>query len=305
MIQGSIVALITPLQKDNQIDILALEKLLEWHLQEGTDGLVLCGSTGEGNLLETEEKLLVFETAKKVVGNNIPLVAATGTSSTKESVFLTSEAKRMKMDACLAVVPPYLRPSADGCFQHFLQIAEVGLPFILYHHPQRTGIKLGQCDLERIFTIPGMLGIKDAADDLNFSMDLAQKIPHFSGNDLLTLPQFSIGFAGSISIIGNLFPKEWKKYIELALAHRMEEARLAFFQLQKFCKAMNLETNPQCIKYAMSLMGKCLPYYRLPLCLPTDENRSIIKGLLESKLQPGLLDEFCDQSGPACLVRGS
>lgn len=305
MIQGSIVALITPMQKDGKIDFSALKKLLKWHLELGTDGLVLCGTTGEGHLIDTQEKLLIFETAKKVIGNKIPLIAATGTCSTKESVFLTQEAKRLQMDACLAIVPYYVRPSLDGCFAHFAQIATASLPIILYHHPKRTGIKLSKHDLERILTIPGIVGIKDATDDLSLSMNLAQKIPHFSGNDLLTLPQFSVGFIGSISVIGNLFPKQWKEYIHLALAHRLEEARRLFFHLRRFCEILNLETNPICIKYAMSLVGKCLPYYRLPLCLPREENKRIIAELFESELHPRLLDEFSNQTSPASLMGSS
>lgn len=301
MIKGSIVALITPFQRDGRIDFPVLKELVKWHLEQGTDGLVLCGTTGEGNSLEQEEKLLIFETAKQLAGGKMSLIASTGTGSTKESVFLTKEAKKLEMDACIAIVPYYVRPSPEGCFEHFKHIASIGLPTILYHHPGRTGTRLSCGDLERIFTLPEMIGIKDAAGDLNFSMDLAGKIPHFSGDDTLALPQFSIGFAGSISIMGNIFPKEWKAFVDLALDGKFLDARSAFFSLHRYCKAMVLESNPQCVKYALSLLKRCQPHLRLPLCLPKKENRVIIEELFHARL----LDELSDQSCPASLVRSS
>lgn len=280
---GSFVALVTPFTKDNQIDIPALEYLLDWQLKQGSDGLVLCGTTGEGNLLTREEKLLIFQTAKQIIGEKIPLIAATGSNNTQESVLLTKEAKKRGIDGCLAIVPYYVRPSFEGCYRHFSAITSVGLPTIVYHHPKRTGVRLTSKELMQICTLPNIAGIKDACGDLYAAMQL-REIPHFSGDDLLSLAQFSIGFVGSISVIGNLIPNQWKTFVDWALEGNLKKARETFFNLYQYCQAMTLETNPQCIKYALSLFNKCQPYFRLPLCLPRKENQREIERVLAPAL---------------------
>ena len=277
MLRGSIVALITPFDERGKIDIPALEKLIHWHLESGTDGLVLCGSTGEGSALSKEEKLLVFQTAKKIAGGKIPLIAATGTNVTEESVLLTGEVKKIGMDACLVIVPYYSRPTPEGCLLHFAEIAKVGLPMLVYHHPGRTGIKLDAEELSPICKLPGVIGVKDATGDLNLAMQLVKEIPLFSGDDTLALAQFSLGFTGSISIVGNVIPKEWKAFVDLALKGDFIEARKAFFALHDLCLAMVLETNPQCVKYAVSLLDRCRPKMRLPLIEPSEENQRKVK----------------------------
>lgn len=283
IIKGSIVALVTPFNALGAIDVECLKDLMYWHLEMGTEGLVLCGSTGEGNSLSKEEKLLVFETAYRIAKGKVSLIAATGSSNTKESVTLTKEAKEIGMDACLVVVPYYLRPTKEGCYQHFAAIAHVGLPMILYHHPGRTGVKLSSKDLQTICNLPNVIGIKDASGDISLAMELVQEIPHFSGDDSLTLAHISIGFTGAISVIGNIFPKEWKGVIDLALQGNIIKARCAFFQLYAYCQALALETNPQCVKYALSILGKCNPILRLPLLLPREENQEKIKRLLKNR----------------------
>jgi len=285
MFKGSIVALITPFDETGKIDFFALKGLLHWHLEEGTDGLVLCGTTGEGSALSKEEKLLIFQMAREIAGGKIPLIASTGNNVTHESVFLTQEAKKMGLDGCLTIVPYYSKPTPEGCFQHFAEISKVGLPMIVYHHPGRTGIKLQAKELKRICEIHSVIGIKDATGDLNLAMELIDTVPLFSGDDLLALPQFSIGFTGSITITGNVIPKEWKVFVDLALKGDFLAARKAFSSLYDLCQSLVLETNPQCVKYAVSLLEKCQPYMRLPLIPPKEENQSRIQEIL---LKPAL-----------------
>jgi 4-hydroxy-tetrahydrodipicolinate synthase len=282
MLKGSIVALITPFDQKGAIDIPALEKLLFWHLESGTEGLVLCGSTGEGTSLSSSEKFLIFQTAKRIVGGKIPLVAATGTNVTAESAFLTKEAKRIGMDGCIAIVPYYLRPTPEGCIAHFAEIANVGLPLLIYHHPGRTGTKLDTETLLSLCEFSEVMGIKDATGDLNQVMDIIDQVPLFSGDDSLALAQFSIGFTGSISIVGNVIPKEWKHFVDLALQGNFIEARKLFYTLRPLIQAMVLETNPQCVKYALHVMDRCLPQMRLPLVEPREKSKNLLKELVQT-----------------------
>lgn len=278
--RGSYVALITPFDHGGKVDIPTLEGLLYWHLEAKTDGLVLCGSTGEGATLSSQEKLLIFQTAKKIVGEKIPLIGATTTNVTEESVFLTEKAKKIGIDASLAIIPYYLCPTPDGCLKHFEEIAKVGLPLIVYHHPGRTGIKLSAKELLAICNTSNVVGIKDATKDLHLAMELVNQVPLFSGDDCLALAQFSIGFKASISIIGNVVPKEWKNFVDLSLQGNFECARDIFFSLYPLIQAMTLETNPQCVKYALSLLNQCLPKMRLPLIEPKEENQNTISQAL-------------------------
>jgi len=193
MIEGSIVALITPFDEGGRVDFTALEKLIAWHIEEGTDGLVLCGSTGEGSSLSIEEKRAIFETAVKSGKGKITLIAGTGSNQTQESVALTQEAKNIGVDACLAIVPYYLRPTPEGCYRHFAEIAEADLPMIVYHHPGRTGIKLSADALAHICEIPQVIGIKEASGDLSLALEILRKTnkPLFSGDDTLALLNLS------------------------------------------------------------------------------------------------------------------
>lgn len=277
MLKGCIVALITPFDELGKIDFPALERLLAFHKESKTEGLVLCGCTGEGGTLNSDEKLLIFQTAKKVIGKKMPLIAATGTNSTQESVLLTREAKKIGMDACMAIVPYYVRPTPAGCLAHFKEIAKIGLPIVVYHHPGRTGTKLDAKALSLVFEIPEVIALKDATEDFALAIELIDQIPHFTGNDSLALPQLSLGFTGVISVVGNIIPNEWTAFIHLCLEGNFIEARKSFFALKGILDAMNLETNPQCVKYAASLQGFCEPTMRLPLVQPSAPTKEIIR----------------------------
>lgn len=281
MFGKSIVALVTPFTEENQIDTKALEELISWQIEEGTEGLVLCGSTGEGSALTFDEKCHIFETAFKIGKKTISLIANTGTNLTEESVRLTTVAKQIGMDGCLAIVPYYNKPGPEGCFQHFAHITEVGLPTIIYHHPGRTGTKLSLETLSRVCQLTHVVGIKDATGDLSLAMEIMHKIdiPLYSGDDLLALPQFTIGFTGSISVVGNVIPSQWKDFV-------CHPSKSKFEGLYDIVQSMALEVNPQCVKYAVSLLGKCSSKMRLPLIEPDKKNcqkiSASLKGLGEA-----------------------
>lgn len=284
MFSGSIVALITPFDSEGYVDFPALEGLIERQIDAGTQGLVLCGSTGEGSSLSRDEKEEIFNMAAKVAKGRILLIGATGTNQTRESIALTEEAKEAGLDGCIAIVPYYSKPTEEGCFRHFASIAEVGLPMIAYHHPGRTGLRLSEESLERICAIEGVVGLKEASGDLNLAQALVRRVkcPLFSGDDSLALPHLAVGFSGSISIIGNVAPSQWKGFIEKALLGDFLGAREEYEKLYSLVQALVLETNPQCVKYAVSLLGLCSSMVRLPLIEPSEK----VQAILHDRLHP-------------------
>lgn len=287
MFSGSIVALITPFNAKEEIDFHALERLLAFQLQEGTDGLVLCGSTGEGSLLTKEEKQAVFAFALEKVGGKMALIANTGTSSTSESVQMTQEAKKMGMDGAIAMVPYYCRPSEEGVYRHFSEIAQVGLPLIAYHNPARSNVKLSAKGLAKVAKIPNVVAIKEASGDLELAAKVMEltSCPLLSGDDIFTFVHMAIGFQGAISVIGNVLPEAWKEMIDAALGHEghaLVEARERFNRLAGLCRALGLETNPQTIKYAASVLGLCSSRLRLPLLEPAEETKRQVERELKA-----------------------
>lgn len=293
MFSGSIVALVTPFEKDGGVDFSALKKMIDFHIEEGTEGLVLCGSTGEGALLTSEEKLSIFAYSAEAVKGRIPIVANTGTCSTRESIFLTESAKRVGVDGALVIVPYYCRPTEEGIYRHFVEIAEVGLPLIAYHHPGRTGIKLSVEGLANLAEIPNVEAIKEASCDLEFATKVMEltSCPLLSGDDVLAFAQMAIGFQGSISIVGNVIPHLWKEMVDAALAKHFDRAKVVFDNVVGLCRALVLETNPQCVKYAAHLSGLCSSALRLPLIEPSKENQLHIERELNEI--PKLLGQLC------------
>jgi len=284
MISGSFVALVTPFNELEKIDFFAFEQLIRWHIAEGTDGLVVAGCTGEGLSLSFEEKCTLFKTAVAVGKGKIQLIATTGTNQTAESALLTKEAKKIGVDGCMAIVPYCNKPTEEGCWLHFNEIAKVDLPLIVYHHPGRTGVRLSVKGLLQICDIPQVVGIKDSSGDFALFNELLRQTdtPLISGDDHLALAQLSIGLKGVVSVVGNVVPKQWKKFIDHALTGDLLEARKDFFDLYELCNAMSLEVNPQCVKFAVSLLGKCEPYMRLPLIEPKIENQQKIRASLRT-----------------------
>lgn len=269
-IRGSVCALITPFNAQGDIDFEKLKKLVQWHIEAKTDALVLCGTTGEAPTLDDEEKLAIFRTAVQTAKGKIPLIAGTGTYDTRKTLLQTRRAKEIGVDACLVVFPYYSRPTPEGCFAHFELVAKVGLPVILYHHPGRCGIKMAPEVLAQMSHIPGVIGIKEATGDIEYGKQILglTRTPLFAGDDHITLPLMQAGAIGVISVVANVIPAEWKQYIDIISQGKISKAQTVYQGLAPLVQSMTLETNPQCVKYAASLLGKSSPFMRLPLLEP-------------------------------------
>ncbi len=226
------------------------------------------------------EKLAVFKKGVEIAKGRIPIIAGTGGNFTRAALELTRAAKTLGVSGALTVVPYYNRPSEAGCFAHFERLATADLPLILYHHPARTGVRLSAEAIARICEIPQVAAVKEASGDLNLGIELRQQIekPIFSGDDALALPHLSVGFNGVISIVGNVIPRQWGDFVRAP-------TRESFFEFYELCRALVMETNPQGVKYALSLMGKCQPHLRLPLVLPQPATQKRIAEALSGYLQ--------------------
>lgn len=270
MLTGSIVALVTPFTQEGAVDQLALQNLIEWHISQGSQGIVLCGSTGEGASLTLQERLTVFAQGVLVANKRIPIIAGTGTCSTSTTLELTRAAKKIGVDGCLVIVPYYTKPSEQGCIAHYKEVCSVKIPIFVYHHPGRTGVKLSVESLKKIASDPCVYGIKESSADIEYAVRLSQEVekPVFCGDDNLIIPLMALKCKGSISVIANLIPQKWQQLLALLVNQRFSEARTLYEQYHPLCESLFLESNPQCVKYALSQMGLCLPHLRLPLMKP-------------------------------------
>jgi 4-hydroxy-tetrahydrodipicolinate synthase len=287
MFSGSLVALITPFTKEGSIDFPALQRLIEWHQNEESDGLVLLGTTGEASTLNEEEFSEIISFTSKLCASKIPFIVGTGSNDTRKTISLTQKAKKAGAKGCLAVIPYYNRPTFEGCLAHFQALAAVDLPIILYHHPGRTGVRLSASALATLSEIPQVVAIKEASGEVDLALHYMQigSKPLLSGDDTLSLPLIAGGAHGVISVVANLIPKQWREMIALAQKGRVREAKEIFGRYFSLCKSIMLESNPMGVKFALSHLGLCEPYLRLPLVEPSLETRRVIQEEL-SKVMP-------------------
>lgn len=278
-LEGSWVALVTPFTKEGSIDFAAFRKLLWYQVQEGVEGLVICGSTGEGSTLSTQEQNQLITVAVESVGAKVPIIAGTGSNSTQEAVERTKLAKQAGADAALVILPYYNKPSLAGCVLHIQSIAACGLPIILYYNPGRCGSFFSAEQIASLLEIEGVVACKDSSGNIDYTAELIRlsSKPIFMGDDSLTFPGMGWGAVGVISVVGNLFPRFWTQCVHLALQGKMLEAREAFGKFALLGKALFLESNPVGIKYAMSLSGLCCSSLRLPLVEPQEKNKQAIE----------------------------
>ncbi len=279
MFKGSIVALVTPFDDQGNVDYATFAELIEWHVESSTDAIAVCGVTGESPTLSYEEKVKIFRESVRVANGRIPIIAGTGSCQTAEALCLTEEAKNAGVDGALVITPYFNRPTPEGCYQHFRKISNIGLPMICYHHPSRAGIKLPVKALARILELPSIVAVKEGSTDLDYGIELMQLShkPVLAGDDSLILPMMASGAVGVISIVANIIPREWKILANLLLDDEVGRARDYFRRYHALVMSMVLEINPQCVKYALSLMGKCLPGLRLPLTLPQETTQQKIE----------------------------
>ncbi|GGY65445.1 4-hydroxy-tetrahydrodipicolinate synthase [Cellvibrio zantedeschiae] len=270
MIQGSMVALVTPMNADNSLDWASLHKLVEWHLEQGTHAIVAMGTTGESATLSVEEHLAVVKKVVDQVNGRIPVIAGTGANSTSEAVELTQAAKDVGVDACLLVTPYYNKPTQEGLFLHHQHIAQsVAIPQILYNVPGRTGVDMKTETALRIATIPNIIGIKEATGDLVRAKALIDQAPDsfaiISGDDATAVELILLGGKGDISVTANVVPNQIARMCELALAGKAEEARAINQRLLPLHDAMFVESNPIPVKWAVEQLGLIKSGIRLPL----------------------------------------
>lgn len=270
MIQGSIVAIVTPMLPDGEIDYPAFSRLIEWHVESGTDAIVVVGTTGESPTLTQQEHCDVIEYCVKTVNGRIPVIAGTGSNSTREAVYYTEAARDLGADACLLVVPYYNRPSQEGLYRHFRLIAEsVDIPQILYNVPARTGCDLLPETVNRLADVENIVGIKEATGDLDRAQHVialcADRITVLSGDDATALDLILAGGKGNISVTANVAPAQMHEMCRLALAGEREKASLLNARLAGLHNALFLEANPVPVKWALHELGYIDKGIRLPL----------------------------------------
>jgi 4-hydroxy-tetrahydrodipicolinate synthase len=290
MFSGSIVALVTPF-KDGHVDWEGLEGLVEFHLKNGTHGIVPCGTTGESATVSHQEHDDVIKAVVKAVKKKVPVIAGTGSNSTDEAVRLTKEAERAGADGALLISPYYNRPTQEGIYQHYKKIAsEVGIPLIVYNIPGRTGSKIEPETLARLSEIKNIAGVKEATGSVDQALDVIRlcnpRFAVFSGEDSLTFSLMALGGKGVISTVANIVPREMSDVTEACLKGDWEKGRALQLKLIPLIRAVFIETNPIPIKTALSLMGKCRGDLRLPLTPMSEGN---LKKLRQAMADFGLV----------------
>lgn len=288
-IQGAMTAMITPF-RDGQVDYDRLRRNVRFQIEQGIDGLVPTGTTGESPTLSHAEHKrvveVVVETAKAATGRRVQVIAGTGSNSTEEAVDLTRHARSVGADAALLVNPYYNKPTQEGLFRHFTKVAdEAGLPIILYNIPGRSAVALQPQTIARLAQHPLIVGVKEATGSLDVASEIASlcdmsRFSIVSGDDSLTLPLMSVGGRGVISVVSNVLPARVKAMVAAALAGDFATARKLHFELYPLFKGMFVETNPIPIKTAMGILGWDTGELRLPLCEMAPANLASFRQLL-------------------------
>jgi 4-hydroxy-tetrahydrodipicolinate synthase len=270
MIQGSIVAIVTPMHADGSLDLPGLRKLIDWHIAEGTDGIVIVGTSGESPTVSVDEHCELIRIAVEHAAGRVPVVAGTGGNSTAEAIELTHYAKKVGADASLQVVPYYNRPTQEGMYQHFKKIAEsVDLPAILYNVPGRTVADMSTETTVRLAQVPGIVGLKDATGNIGRGTDLMRLVPKsfaiYSGDDVTAMALMLCGGKGNISVTANIAPRAMHALCVAAMNGNVAEAVRLNNKLLPLHNKLFVEPNPVPLKWAMAEIGLMASGIRLPL----------------------------------------
>lgn len=270
MLTGSLVAIVTPMFEDGRLDLDALKKLIDFHVDAGTDGIVIVGTTGESPTVDVDEHCLLIKTTVDYVAKRIPVIAGTGANSTAEAIALTAKAKSLGADACLLVAPYYNKPSQEGLYQHFKAIAEaVDIPQILYNVPGRTGCDLTNDTVLRLAQVRNIVGIKDATGGIERGTDLLLRAPAefavYSGDDATALALMLLGGKGVISVTANVAPQLMHEMCAQALSGNLAAAKAANAKLFALHQKLFVEANPIPVKWVLQQMGMIGTGIRLPL----------------------------------------
>ncbi len=281
---GTFTALVTPFNKDGSVDYSALRSLVQWQVENGVNGLVPVGTTGESPTLEFQEHIKVINTTVEAASGKAAIIAGTGANSTAEAIELTREILNAGVDATLQVTPYYNKPNAEGLYRHFVAVADLGLPVVLYNVPGRAGKEIPLDVVVRLASHPNVAAIKEAAGNVDRVSAIlnACELPVFSGDDSLTLPMISVGACGVISVASNVIPKEMSTLVRLALANDLVNARELHRIYYPLFRDLFIDTNPIPVKTALALMSRIGPSFRLPLCEPAENIREQIIRTLRS-----------------------
>lgn len=286
MFSGVYTAIVTPFRIDGSVDTDALDRLVDAQIAGGVSGLVPVGTTGESPTLSTEEHIDVIRRVQKRAAGKVQVIAGTGANSTREACELTRAALDLGCDATLQVTPYYNKPSDDGLLAHFIAVADLGLPVILYNVPGRAGKELSIDLIGRCAAHPKVVAVKEAGGSVDRVSQILARQPDLcvlSGDDPLTLPMMAVGAKGVISVASNAFPERVVAIVSAALAGDFAEARKLHLQNHTlFSALLGMEVNPLPIKTALALMGRMEEVFRLPLCQMTPANRSRLAEMLEA-----------------------
>lgn len=285
MFEGSLVAIVTPF-KNGKLDEQAFKQLIEFQIENGTSGIVPCGTTGESATMSLEEHERVVELTVQIVAGRVAVIAGTGSNNTTEAITLTKHAKDAGVDGVLLITPYYNKPTQEGIYRHFKAISEqVDVPIILYNIASRTGVNIEPHTLARLAKIKNIIAVKEASGNIAQMAQIknlcGDKLALISGDDALTLPVLSLGGIGVISVVANIVPKQTAQIVSQFESGDLNESRKSYYRLMSLVKAMFIETNPIPVKTALGLMGLINPELRLPLCSMLAENKRRLKRILK------------------------
>ncbi|GLR14865.1 4-hydroxy-tetrahydrodipicolinate synthase [Chitinimonas prasina] len=286
MLNGSLVAIVTPMFEDGSLDFASLEKLVEFHIAAGTAGIVAVGTTGESATVDVEEHIAVIKAVVAVARGRIKVIAGTGANSTREAIELSRRAQEAGADMTLSVVPYYNKPTQEGMFQHYKAIAEaVAIPMILYNVPGRTVADMSNDTILRLAAIPNIVGVKEATGDIGRAADLAMRAPKgfalYSGDDATALAFMLMGGHGVISVTANVAPQLMSEMCAAALRGDLVAARAANDKLQGLHKHLFIEANPIPAKWALNQMGMMPAGIRLPLTPLTSASVAPVRAAMQ------------------------
>ncbi len=286
MFRGSMVALVTPMQEDGSLDWAALGRLIDFHIMNGTDALVVVGTTGEASTLSMEEHCEVIRFSVKHTRGRIPVIAGTGANATSEAIALTRCAEQAGVDACLLVTPYYNKPTQEGLYRHFRAVAEaVPVPQILYNVPGRTAVDMLPETVERLAPIANIVGIKEATGNIERVREIVrrcgERLDVYSGDDATALDAILAGAKGDISVTANVAPRLMHEMCKAALAGDAQRAREINERLMDLHKSLFVESNPIPVKWALKEMGLIAGGIRLPLTPLSDKYHATVRAALE------------------------
>jgi len=287
MLKGSLVAIVTPMHADGTLDLASLRTLIDFHVDQGTDGIVIVGTTGESPTVDFDEHCLLIRTTVEQVAGRLPVIAGTGANCTREAIELTQQAKEAGADACLLVAPYYNKPMQEGLYQHFKSIAEaVDIPQILYNVPGRTGCDIANDTTLRLSQVPNIVGIKDATGNIERGTDLLRRAPAdfavYSGDDASSLALMLLGGHGSISVTANVAPRLMHEMCAAALAGNLALARDINRKLFPLHQKLFVEANPIPAKWALTEMGLIEQGIRLPLTSLASQHHDTLRDAMRS-----------------------